>query len=494
MIFYKTKCNVHKYALQAAVIMIFFSSCKKLIEVNPPINQIIGGEMYSSNANAASVLTGIYVDMSNDGIFTGSRSISLVTGLSSDELISTTESFNILNIVYTNNLTNNGGELIFWADLYAYIYRANSAIEGISSSSAISAKVKQQLIAEAKFVRAFMYFYLVNLYGDVPLLTTTDVKLNSAPPRMANSLVYEQIITDLKDAQNTISDQYVSGDVISPTTERTRPNKMCITALLSRVYLYTKKWDLAEQEASKIINEKTLYELERLDNVFKLSSKEAIWQLQPVIPQLNTFDAITFVLAAGPNGTPAPGPNGQQYDRPVYLSASIFDEFETDDDRRNAWTDSVNVSGATYPYAFKYKEWLYGQARTEYLMVFRLAEQYLIRGEARAQMGRVYGSNSAEDDLNVIRTRAGLKSLGAFDKEKMLSLIYKERKFELFTEWGHRWFDLKRTDRIDNIMNIVAPQKGGSWASFKAIYPIPVQEIQRNPSLHGHQNPGYPEQ
>jgi len=69
-----------------------------------------------------------------------------------------------------------------------------------------------------------------------------------------------------------------------------------------------------------------------------------------------------------------------------------------------------------------------------------------------------------------------------------------EKKVEFFTEWGHRWCDLKRTAKVDEVMNIVAPAKGGSWAAYKALYPIPVQDIQRNPSLKGHQNPGYPEQ
>jgi hypothetical protein len=74
-----------------------------------------------------------------------------------------------------------------------------------------------------------------------------------------------------------------------------------------------------------------------------------------------------------------------------------------------------------------------------------------------------------------------------------LNAILTERQHELFTEWGHRWLDIKRLGKADEIMSGIAPLKGGTWQSYKQLFPIPVQDIQRNPSLKGHQNPGYPE-
>jgi hypothetical protein len=131
---------------------------------------------------------------------------------------------------------------------------------------------------------------------------------------------------------------------------------------------------------------------------------------------------------------------------------------------------------------------------TEYIILFRLAEQYLIRAEARARQGRIIGLNSAKSDLDIVRSRAGLAGTTARNQLDIIDAIMRERQLELFTEAGNRWLDIKRTDKIDEIMNTTAPLKGGIWASYKSLYPIPVIDIQRNRSLRGHQNPGYPEQ
>jgi hypothetical protein len=466
-----------------------FSSCKKMVEVDPPINEIVGKEIYNSNATATSVLTGIYTNMSTGGIFSGQGGISLKTGLSADELINTTDDANILYYLYTNALTNNGADLGFWSDLYAYIFRVNSAIEGLSASSGISTPVKQQLLGEAKFLRAFYYFYLVNLYGDVPLLTTTDPQINGIASRTDKSKVYNQIIKDLAEAQNELSDDYVKADAVTSYNERLRPNKAVATALLSRVYLYTSQWVLAEGEASKLIENTGTYQLETLDNTFLKDSKEAIWQLQPTGVGDNTLDARAFVLLSGSlnSGT---GPDGNPNGRPVYLSKEMFNAFEIGDNRKTTWVDSVELNGTTYPFAYKYKAWDIDQNRSEYLIVFRLGEQYLIRAEARAQQGKV---SDAASDLNAIRYRAGLGNTLADNQSSMLNSIFQERKVELFIEWGHRWLDLKRTAKVDQVMKEFTPTKGGIWEPYKALYPIPVSDIQHNPSFKGHQNPGYPE-
>jgi hypothetical protein len=130
---------------------------------------------------------------------------------------------------------------------------------------------------------------------------------------------------------------------------------------------------------------------------------------------------------------------------------------------------------------------------TEYFMVLRLGEQYLIRAEARAKQGNIGG---AQSDLNVIRNRAGLPNTTASDEASLITAILKERRVELFCEWGHRWFDLKRLGKIDEVMNIVTPIKSNGtvqWQSYKALYPLPLGDLFinniQNPYLT--QNPGY---
>jgi hypothetical protein len=468
-------------------------SCKKLVQVDPPINEIIGKEIYNSDANAASVITGIYTDMSGNGIFTGTNSISLKLGLAADELVSATEPNNILNIIYTNSLTNQGIDL-FWPELYAYIFKANSVIEGVGGSDLLSANVKKQLMAEAKFIRAFMYFYLVNLYGDVPLLLSTDINDNSNASRTATAIVYEQIVADLLDARDDINEDYLQANAITTTSERVKPNKAVVTALLSRVYLYTQQWELAETEASALINNNS-YQIEDIDNKFLLSGRESIWQLQPINAGRNTMDAEAFVLLTGA-GYSVGGPNGG--DRPVYLANALYNSFENNDKRKEKWIGTVTIEpegggSIVYHFPYKYKAWEQDQPRTEYLTVMRLSEQYLIRAEARAHIGKLTGANSAVDDINLLRQKAGVDNTTAASMDEIANAIINERRAELFTEWGHRWFDLKRTGKIDEVMPLVAPLKGGEWNTYKSLFPIPVQDIQRSAGLRGHQNPGYAE-
>jgi len=183
---------------------------------------------------------------------------------------------------------------------------------------------------------------------------------------------------------------------------------------------------------------------------------------------------------------------------PVYeLSPFLQSDFEPDDLRNVNWVTTVNYDGAPHriPYKYKIGKKLDNvpQEQLEATVMLRLAEQYLIRAEARAQLGVLNGANSAESDLNIIRNRAGLGNTTAIGQTAMLDAIFKERRIEFFVESGHRWMDMKRTGRINAIMSVVTPIKGGTWNSDKALMPIPASEILRNPTLHGHQNPGYSE-
>jgi len=480
---------MHRIFVAVTILLGSFSlatlnSCKKLIEVDPPIENIIGKEVYSTNSGAASVLTGIYGDMSENSFVHGLQGISLALGMSADELTLFAGNLNQgFEYLYRNDANSELGNLM-WISLYGYIYRVNTAIEGLSVSTDISANVKKQLLGEAHFLRAFYYFYLVNLYGDVPLITSTDIKVNANASRTDKALVYAQIISDLLEAQQLLTDRYVAADAQTETAERVRPNRTAATALLARVYLYTQQWDKAEAQASVVIGN-TNYALVPLSEVFLSNSGETIFALHARQTLTSNLDGRMFNFLptdAGPNDI-----------RPVYLSTHLYNSFEAGDNRKQEWTKTLVTGNASYPYVNKYKTDLNSAWVTEYPMVLRLAEQYLIRAEARAWQGKLGGANSAESDLNSIRSRAGLADTTATDQAGMLDLILQERRVELFTEWGHRWLDLKRIGKVDEVMTVVAPDKGGNWQSFKSLYPIPPVEIQRNPSLRGHQNPGYPE-
>lgn len=482
----RTKYRISLKMAYFIVFSIYLSltiGCKKLIEVDLPIDQYTAETVYSSTSTATLALTGIYAKLRKSNLAVGANNgVALVGARLSDELkgIGSTDSYQL------NSVTSQEADFI-WPDSYLYfIYRANALIEGINQSKTIPADSKQILVGEAKFIRAFTYFYLVNFYGDVPLVLTIDVNSNTNIGRTAKDEVYAQIIIDLKEAQSNLKDGYLSGDLSTGTNERLRPNRSTATALLARVYLYLNKWQDAEIESTKVINNSDYELLPDVNAVFLKNSKEAIWQLEPesrTDGYTNTIDGLALL--------PKPG------DRPSFaLSSILSDSFEAGDLRKSGWTYSTNINSVDYYIPYKYKvgrNVLPPQEQTEYQMMFRLGEQYLIRAEARAKLGKLLGNDGAEGDVNKIRSRAGLLPTTARGQDDLLNTIAQERRVELFTEGGHRWFDLKRTGKIDEVMSIVSPTKGGSWSSYKALLPIPHNEFLYNSALRGHQNPGYSE-
>lgn len=458
------------------VLLLSAAGCKNAVEIPTPSTSLVGSNVYADPKTATAVLTGIYDNMhANSGFADGTQAITTYMGTAADEM----KNYYVGTAAkqfYQNALSESPGTY-FWAQFFKYIYVANNAIEGLNKSTALSQDVKQQLLGEALFSRAFMNFYAVNLYGDIPLVTTTDYQANNVVARTPQADVYKAIITDLLSAQSMLTDDYKDANN-QLTDTKIRPNKAAATALLARTYLYTGDWKNAELQSTSLI-ENSNYTLEPLANAFLIGSSEAIWQLAAANTSFtNTIDAYYFVMKT------TPGTNHH-----ITLSTQLLNAFEAGDNRRTQWVGTFTKGGVTYYYPYKYRNNQTGSAPTEYLVVLRLAEQYLIRAEARAQLGEA----NATDDLNTIRNRAGLNNYaGPTDKNSLLAAILHERQIELMAEWGHRWFDLKRTGNLDAVMggaNGVCAAKGGTWSSDWALLPLPVSEITINPNLK--QNHGY---
>lgn len=468
-------------------------SCKKLVDIPPPTQTVAQNKVYAVDATAIGVMNGMYANLTLDGnLFQGQTSIGVLSGLCADEL-NVVGSPATYSVYYKNNLSmlTNGFEL--WKPFYNYVYKCNAAIEGLNASSTLTPAIKQQLLGEAKFMRAFFYFYLVNLFGDVPLVLSTDAVANTALARSPKADVYSHIIADLKDAKDLLNSNYLDATLLGTTTERIRPTKWAVGALLARVYLYTGDFAKADDEASAVISNTTLYgPLPSLNNVFLKNSKEAIWQLQPTVNNLNTVEGRMYVI-------PSTGPSVNN--NPVLLSKFLLGSFEPGDQRAvlGNWINTTiykktSTTYDTVSFVYKYKVGVATgvastSAMSEYFMVLRLGEQYLIRAEARTQQNKI---NEAKTDLNAIRTRAGLPNATAADQASLLTAILDERRHELFCEWGHRWLDLKRTGKVDAVMSVTTPQKASGaiqWRSYQQYYPIAKPELDKAPNLT--QTPGY---
>lgn len=144
-------------------------SCKKFEDIPPPQTQAESAQVFSSDATATSAVVGLYYQMIANNLTLMNGAVTVYAGLSADELsnVNPNSDYDAFknNAIPSNNSTNNSR---FWTNAYKYIYQTNAVLEGLKQSVTISSAVKDQLRGEMLFARALNYFYLVNLYGDVP--------------------------------------------------------------------------------------------------------------------------------------------------------------------------------------------------------------------------------------------------------------------------------------------------------------------------------------
>ncbi len=464
------KTFFQQYILPAAVLLATgLASCKKLIGIPPnPPTEIVQSQQFADSATTMTAVAQVYSyvgQQTGSGFGYNDAKLPESTGLSSDELIYTSTNLPDMTAFIGYGLTNLNsvvGEL--WTNPYSSLYPINAVIEGVNASNGLSAGFKKQITAEMQVVRALYYFNLVNLFGGVPLSLSTDYNVTDKLSRSSVDSVYTQILADLTSAQQNLSVAY-------PSSGQIRPNQLVATALLSRVYLYRQQWQQAYDAANTVISSGQ-YSLPADPNqVFLDGSTEAIWQLPATSLYYVTEEAYDFTPQFGA--------------APSYIiNTWLLNAFEPGDIRAMAWLGQSVVNGDTLYYPYKYKNIQASSPTTEDYMILRLAEQYLIRAEASAELGN---GAAALTDINVVRARAGLPASTAnpASQTAVLNAVMHERQVELFTEWGHRWYDLKRTGQAGTVLGA---EKTG-WNANAALYPIPIVQLQDDPNLK--QNPGY---
>ncbi|WP_049815516.1 RagB/SusD family nutrient uptake outer membrane protein [Niastella koreensis] len=451
-------------------------SCNKLLDAGSPSNKVITSQVYASDSLAQAALIGIYFKfMENFGPNNGWTT--RFPSLTADDLNRTSVLDQDTPFLTNTLASDNTTVLQIWNTTYAYIYQCNDLITGLTGNHSITPALRDQLQGEAYFLRAFNYFYLVNLYGDVPLVLTTDYTKSATTPRTPVDDVYDQMINDLNKAQDLLTNTYATTPDFP--SARVRVNRQAVKALLARIYLYREQWAEAAAASTEVISS-GIYQLESdLQQTFKYNSREAILQFMPVSNAYNTAEGSFFIPVLSTI-------------RPAFVVSDTLLKYMEAGDLRQAWIRTATVSGKQYKSPYKYKQNTATTPRDEYNMVLRLAEQYCIRAEARARLDQL---PDAVSDLNTIRKRAGLSDLPTISTQnQVLAAVEQECRTEFFAEWGHRWFDLKRwparandgRKRIDEVMSALRPD---TWNSTDALWPIPAFERTRNRTLS--QNPGY---
>ncbi len=457
--------NINKLALGVVLIAGSISSCKKLLVIpqNPP-SSITQQEQFADSATTMSAVAGVYTYDPGSGFAYSDGSLTYCAGLSADELSPIIS--NDVQQFYSYNLTPLNNEVTnLWGYPYQSIYEVNAVLSGITNNNGLSTSFQKQITGEMEVVRALYYFNMVNLFSGVPLVTTTTYAATDRLPRSPATAIYAQVKADLNDARKKLTATY-------PSAGHLRPNLYTAVALLAKVNLYQGNWQNAYNEADSVIRLGG-YNLEpNLNNVFLDGSVEAIWQL-PANALYNVYtDAANFepqYAGATPN---------------YQVTPFLLNAFETGDQRLQNWIGSTSVQNQTLYYPSKYKNISPTATPVEDQMILRLGELYLIRAEAAAHLSNL---TQALADINAIRQRAGLSPNPAdgASQTTVLNAVMRERRVELFCEWGNRWYDLKRTGTAAAVLGA---EKTGFSANAE-LYPLPQTQIQLDNLLI--QNPGY---
>lgn len=457
------------WKMRITFVSLFFiclSSCDSFTETDVPTSELNEFAVFEQKNTANAAMTDIYAKIRDNGILTGKTyGTGKILGLYADELSWWGVDADPSKQFYSNTVqANNLVVAEWWNTAYNAIYASNAIIEGVMASTRLLQSDKDQLIGEAKFIRGLLHFYLIQIYGDVPYITTTDHTVNVKVSRLPEAEVYTRIIEDLNEASELLPENYISEG-------RVRPNSYAAKALLARVYLYNRNWEEAAKSASAVLNNTQTYNWEEdLSRVFLKTSSTTIWQFMPRTATRNSDDAFTFIFSSGPP------PH-------VALSNNLVDAFESGDRRKTLWIRNITDGSNIWYHPYKYKKSGTSNPQQEYSIVLRLSEQYLIRAEARAQQGELI---AAKEDLNKIRNTAGLPNTTAISQSEIIVAILKERRVEFFTEFGHRFMDLKRVGQLDLALANVKE----SWNTTDKLLPLPQNEISLNPAI-APQNLGY---
>jgi len=446
--------NQKSSLILALTLLLTSAGCKKLITTDSPKNQLTPDKVYTDSNAVENVLINIYANFERNIYPTLQLSLSLY----SDELSyygydSNTNEFNLSKISPGNQRNLN-----IWSRLYGMIYQCNDILEQLPTAAQLPSAFKQRISGEAYFLRGFAYFHLVNLYAHIPLILQTDVNLSSKARQVNAESIYTQIEKDLIAAKELLQPY-------PQAPQKTRADKYTATAFLSKVYLYQKKWQQASSNANELISS-GIFQMDDPENAFKSTSKESIFQFWT--PQGYNYTSPELILSSS---------NTPQY----ALNIKFADAFENNDWRKLYWTGLKIINDGSkdikYIYPTKYTNVNPNNEEPEYLIVLRLAEQYLIQAEAKAEQEDFEGAVTA---INIVRKRANLQPLPQLNSVQYYrDAILKERRLELFIEGANRFFELKRTGQLNTVMEELKP----SWLPRAKDLPIPRSELLANTNL-----------
>jgi starch-binding outer membrane protein, SusD/RagB family len=458
--------------------LILVSSCDVLdIE---PVTQVDAGQSIVDINSAQGAVNGMYNNL--QGVY--DWRVQVISDVASD-VSQQIDTWDALINVDEFSTTPDNSEI---SDLYTVLYRcsdiANNIIAKVPHIEGAEA-TKNDFMGQAYFVRALAYFDLARFWGGIPGAYEDDggvvVKLTPSlvisesdyAPRATLAATYQQVEADLLEALNLLPETRMNGQQMDNLQTRARATKATARALLARYYLYTRNWAQAESYATAVINDNR-FRLVPFESIFRnRNTEESVFELQ-----FNNNDVSGLRNWYYP--TSLSGRGG------VALHNETYQEMIADPNDVRGQLTARNATTNVY-YTTKWNT----PGNADNIAVIRIAEMYLIRAEARAQVGT--DLTGAQTDLNAIRNRAGLGNTAAATQPELLDAILAERKLEFIGE-GHRWFDLIRAGKAMTVLSNVKRTRG-SQPSYsigtpgRQVFPFPNIEVLTNTKLQ--QNSAY---
>ena len=487
------------------ILAITFSGCKKLLEIDPQGKQTTA-TFFTTPATARQGLIAAYKTLQSNYRTNYPGYVRWVFGdvCSDDTRANGGDNPDMIQVEYFVANASNPFFENAWSTLYQGIHAANLVVGKSPLVKGMDERSKALYVAEGKFLRAYYYFNLVQIFGGVPLMlqeTMNDYNI----PRNSKQEIYSQIEKDLLEAETDLPDR-----TIQDKSDYGRATKGACQALLSRVYLMQGKFSETEIWTRKIIDSRqysldpVYYHLFTIDGEY---GPEAIFEIN------FQYDARFYDEEGSGDGdgrTRGPLSYGWGYDAPTQ---DLADAFEANDPRKKATmyrTGEVLPDGTTADVGTSPT----GYLCTKYLIlknempeqpkssgkdqnVFRLGHIMLWYAEAANENGHAAEALKA---LNEVRKRARegntqiLPDVTTTDKLQLREAIWKEQRVEYATE-VFRFFDLVRTNRAEKVLTDYAKkykdQKGREFkAGVNELFPIPQSQINLSRGVLK-QNPGF---
>ncbi len=476
------------------IISLGFSGCEDFLDLSP-ISEETSDVAYNTSGQIEAPLTGTYESFQaeyyvwDNVLFQDARSDNHFAGGDNPEIFQ----IDWLTVSATNSrlFTN-------WSNIYNAIAKANVVIERapLVTDPLLTEERRSQIIAEAYFLRAFHYYTLVNLWGEIPLVldfTTSTLPEDIRVSKSSIEDVYAQIIKDLEIAIADLPDSYGNDASIN----KARATSGAANALAAKASLQQPTPDYAaalayieSMEASsasyRLIDYSELFDGNHYNNA------ESILEVQYLGGNEGNF---------GPQLLLPPSISGDTWRKFVTPSQDLLKAFNDEGDviRRDAtvlfetvnWVDEYwgNSVGSSIPFGYKWKN-ADGWASSNRTYLLRYGDMLLLKAEALAGLNRL---SEAATEVNKIRNRVSLGNLPAStsaNAENMRDAILHERRLELAQE-AQRWDDLVRHGKVVEVMNALQEidLRSGQATDYamderKIYLPIPQEELDRNPNLN----------